>query len=74
MEIFTHAFCALVSLNLTMALYRYFNPADDILPSPMGDLSSSVSLAMLKGRGQQLVLNTKIKTAKISAGGKMGFS
>ena len=27
-------FCALVSLNLTMALYCYFKLADYVLPSP----------------------------------------
>ena len=73
MEIFTRAFSALVSLDLTMALYRYFKPANDVLPSPMGHLSSSVSPAMIKGHGQQFTLNTKIKTAKISFGGKKGF-
>ena len=51
-EIFTSAFCALVSLDLTMALYRSFKPADDVLPSPMRDLSSFVSPATIKGRGQ----------------------
>ena len=39
-----------------------------------GRFLSSVSPAMIKGCGQQLVPNTKIKTAKISAGEKMGFS
>ena len=62
--------CAIVSLDLTMALYRYFKPADDVLPSPTGDLC----LATVKGRGQQLVLNVKIKTAKIFSGGVTGFS
>ena len=38
-EVFTRAFCALVSLDLTMALYRYFKLPDDVLPSPTGDLS-----------------------------------
>ena len=31
-EICTHVFCALVLLDLTMALYRYFKLADDMLP------------------------------------------
>ena len=44
--------CAIVSLDLMMALYRYFKPVDDVLPSPTGDLLSSVSLATIKGHGQ----------------------
>ena len=52
MEILTSRYCALVSLDLTMALYRYFKPADNFLPFPMGDLSSSVSPATIKGHGQ----------------------
>ena len=51
-EIFTCAFCVLVSLDLTTVLYRYFKPADDVLSSPTGHLSSSVSPATIKGRGQ----------------------
>ena len=43
--------CAIVSLDLTRALYRYLKPADDVLPSPTGDLSSSVSPAKIKGHG-----------------------
>ena len=39
-----------------------------------GHLSSSVSPMTIKGRGQYLVLNVKIKTAKISSGGETGFS
>ena len=39
----------LVSLDLMMAMYRYFNPADDVLPSPTGHLLSSVILVMIKG-------------------------
>ena len=62
--------CAIVSLNLTMALYRYFKPADDVLPSPTGDLCP----ATVKGHGQQLALNVKIKTVKIFSGGVTGFS
>ena len=42
----------LVSLDLTMAMYRYFKPADDVLPSPTGHLLSSVILAMIKGLDQ----------------------
>ena len=64
----------MVSLDLTMALYRYLKPADDVLPPTTGDLSSSVSPAMIKGHGQYLALNTKIKTAKIYSGGEMGVS
>ena len=63
-KIFTHAFCALVLLDLTMALYHNFKLVDDVLPSPMGDLWSSVG-PLIKGRGQLLVLNSKIKTTKI---------
>ena len=48
MEIFTHAFCVLVSLVLIMALYHYFKPAGDVLSSPTGDLLSFVSLAIIK--------------------------
>ena len=68
--------CAVVLLDLTMALHRYFKPADDVLPSLTGDLSSSVSPVMIKGHDQQLVLalNAKIKSAKISSGGETGFS
>ena len=44
---------------LTMALQRYFKPVDDVLPFPMGHLSSSVSPVTIKGRGQQLALNAK---------------
>ena len=68
--------CTIVSLDLTTALHHYFKPADDILPSPTGDLSASVSLATIKGRGPKLALalNVKIKTAKISSGGETGFS
>ena len=58
-----------------MALHHYFKPADDVLPSPTGDLSASVSPATIKGRGPKLalVLNARIKTVKISSGGEMGF-
>ena len=49
-----------------MALYRYLKPADDVLLSPTGDLSSSISPATIKGRDQQIALNAIIKTAKIS--------
>ena len=58
-----------------MALHRYFKPADDVLPSPTGDLSTSVSPATIKGRGPKLALalNVRIKTAKISSGGETGF-
>ena len=31
-----------------MALYCYFKPADDVLPSPMRHISSSVSTAMVR--------------------------
>ena len=50
--------------------------SDDVLPSLMGDFSSSVSPATIKGRGQELTLalNTKIKTTKISSIGETGFS
>ena len=44
--------CAVVLLNLTMALYHYPKPADDVILSLTGDLSSSVSLATIKGHGQ----------------------
>ena len=59
-----------------MALHRYFKPADNVLPSPTGDLSASVSPGTIKGRGPKLALalNAKIKTAKISSGGETGFS
>ena len=72
----TCVLCAIVSLNLTTALHRYFKPANDVLPSPTGDLSASVSPATIKGCSPKLtlVLNVKIKTAKISSGGKIGFS
>ena len=68
--------CDIVSLDLTTAVHHYFKPADDILPSPTGDLSASVSLAMIKGCGPKLALalNAKIKTAKISSGGETEFS
>ena len=68
--------CAIVSLDLMTPLHRYFKPADNVLPSPTGDLSASVSLATIKGRGPKLALalNAKIKTAKISSGGERGFS
>ena len=58
------------------ALHRYFKLAGDVLPPPTGDLSASVSLAMIKGRGPKLALalNAKIKTEKISSGGETGFS
>ena len=45
----TCVLCAIVSLDLTTALHRYFKLADDVLPSLMGDLSSSVSPAKIKG-------------------------
>ena len=46
-------FCELVSLDLTMALYRYFKPADDILPLPreiclLGDDKGAWSIARAK--------------------------
>ena len=65
-----------VRYSLTTALHRCFKPADDALPSSMGDLSSSVSPATIKRRGQYpaLALNAEIKTAKISSGGETGFS
>ena len=68
--------CAIVSLDLTTALHRYFKLANDVLPSSTGNLSASVSPATIKGRGPNLMLalNAKIKTAKISSGGEMGFS
>ena len=71
----TCVLCAIISLDLTTALHHYFKPADDVLPSPTGDLSASVSLATIKGRGPKLALalNAKIKTAKISSGGKRDF-
>ena len=72
-EILACAFCALVLLNLTMALYRYFKLADNVLPSPMGDLSSSVSLATTKKHSQYLTLNAKIKPWKILLERKWDF-
>ena len=45
-------FCALASLDLMMALYGYLKLADDVLPSPTGDLSSSVSPATIKEHDQ----------------------
>ena len=59
-----------------MVLHRYFKPAGDVLPSPTGNLSASVSPATIKGRGPKLALalNAKIKTTKISSGGETGFS
>ena len=33
-------------------IFGNFKPADDVLPFPMGHLSSSVSPATIKGRGQ----------------------
>ena len=62
--------CTIISLDLTVPLYRYY-----VLPSLMGDLSSAVSPATIKGHGQSLTLalNVKIKTAKISSEGEMGF-
>ena len=56
-----------------MRIHRLSKPADVLLP-PTGDLSSSVSPALIKGRGEQLALNGKIKTTKLSSGGEMGFS
>ena len=53
--------------SLTTALHRYFKPADDVLPSPTGDLSTSVSQATIKGRGPKLALALNAKTAKISS-------
>ena len=53
-----------------MALYRYFKLADDILPSPTGDLSPVCLPGDNKGAW---LINTKIKTAKISSGGETGF-
>ena len=72
----TYVLWATVSLDLTTALHRYFKLADNVLLSLMGDLSSSVSPATIKECGQQLtlVLNAKIKSAKISSGVEMGFS
>ena len=58
-----------VRYSLTTALHRYFKPADDVLPSPTGDLSASVSPATIKGRGPKLALALNAKTAKISSGG-----
>ena len=52
------------------ALHRYFKPADDVLPSPTGDLSASVSPATIKVRGPKLALALN---AKISSGGETGF-
>ena len=62
------AFYVLVSLdrtsdNGTIALFQ------TVLPFPTGHLSSSVSPATIKGRGQQLALN-----AKICSGRETGFS
>ena len=59
--------CTIVSLDLMTALHRYFKPAGDVLPSPTGDLSASVSPATIKGRGPKLALalNAKIKTRKL---------
>ena len=55
-----------------------FKPADNVLPSPMGDLSSSISQVMIKVfRGvvnSLITLNAKYKTAKISSRGETGFS
>ena len=67
--------CTIISLDLTVPLYRYFKPADDVLPSLTGDLSSAVSPATIKGHGQSLTLalKAKIKTVKISSGGEMEF-
>ena len=60
-----------------MALYRYLKPADDVLPSLTEDLSSSISPATIKGRGNSSlnakIKTMKIKTAKISSGGETGF-
>ena len=67
----TCVLCAIVSLDLPMALHCYFKPADDVLPSPRGDLSASVSPVMIKGCGPKLALALN---AKISFGGKTGFS
>ena len=71
-----YVLCAIVSLDLTTALYRYFKPADNVLPSPTGDLLASVSLSMIEGYGPKLALalNTKIKTMKISSREETGFS
>ena len=67
--------CAIVSLDLTTVLHRYFKPADDVLLPPTGDLSASVSPVTIKGRGPKLALalNAKIKTMKISSGMETGF-
>ena len=65
--------CAITSLDLTMALYHYLKPADDVLPSPTGDLSFSVSPVMIKGRGQYLALNAKLKPRKFFLEGKWNF-
>ena len=45
-------FCVLVSLVLTMALHHNFKPVDDVLPSPIGHLSSFVSPAMTKAANE----------------------
>ena len=65
----TCVLCAIVSLDLMTALHRYFKPADDVLPSPTGDLSASVSPATIKGRGPKFALALN---AKISSGGETG--
>ena len=49
---FTCGFCVLVMLILTMALYHYFKQVDDVLPSPIGHLSSFVSPAMTKAANE----------------------
>ena len=64
MEIFTSAFCVIVSLDLTMVLYHYFKPADNIIPSPTVHLSSSISPATIKTASEAVRESALIPTSK----------
>ena len=68
--------CAIVSLDLMTALHHYFKPAGDVLPSPTGDLSASVSPATIKGHGPKLALALnarKLKPRKFLLEGERDF-
>ena len=47
-----------------MALHRYFKPPDDLLPSPMGHISSSVNLVTIKAANEAVRESALTSTAK----------
>ena len=47
-----------------MALYRYFKPADDVLPSPAGHLARSVSPAAIKAANEAIRESALTPTSK----------